>query len=124
MMVVLRPDQHTELVLKLRLDEGAVHIAAQCESGDIRQLSSNWNELQKSLASQGVRLGELESKTTPTGGGGHNGFHESAAEHRHGREAREEFAPEHPASHARRPQSGSRSARPAASRAARWEAWG
>lgn len=59
MAVVLRPDAHTEIFLKLKNQDGLVEVQARFERGDFNLLSSQWGQLQQSLGSQGVRLGAL-----------------------------------------------------------------
>ena len=60
--VVLKPDANTELFLHLKRHlGGGVEIQAQFERGDFTRLSAHWDELQSTLAAQGVRLSALEA---------------------------------------------------------------
>ena len=61
MSVVLRPDANTELFLQLNQREGGIEVQARVERGDAAGLNAEWGALQRSLATQGVRLGALEN---------------------------------------------------------------
>lgn len=54
--VVLRPDSHTELHLRIEVQDGAVHAELQVERGDSALLAPHWEDLDRRLADQGVRL--------------------------------------------------------------------
>lgn len=54
--VVLRPDSHTELHLRIKVQDGAVHAELQVERGDSALLAPHWEDLDRRLADQGVRL--------------------------------------------------------------------
>ncbi len=60
MLVVLKPDRHTEVALQLSLKDGVVEIAAQFKRGDFSGLNAMWGQLQQTLSAQGVRLGGLQ----------------------------------------------------------------
>ena len=74
--VVLKPDANTEILLRLEQRGGAVEIQARFERGDFQNFNAHWEELQRSLAGQGVRLSPLENSPfnsdasfhRPTGG--------------------------------------------------------
>ncbi len=53
---VLKPDANTEILLRLEQRGGAVEIQARFERGDFQNFNPHWEELQRSLAGQGVRL--------------------------------------------------------------------
>jgi hypothetical protein len=59
--VVLRPDEQTEIVLRLRVQDGQVQAHARCERGDFANLNSGWTDLQRSLLECGVKLDALSS---------------------------------------------------------------
>jgi hypothetical protein len=61
MSVVLKPDSNTEIYLRLNQHAGTVEVQARCERGDFQSLNAHWEELQRSLASQGVRVSPLEN---------------------------------------------------------------
>jgi len=61
--VVLTPDQHTEISLRLQWRDGKVEIFARCERGDYQSLNLQWTHLQSALAHQGVRLSHLTQPT-------------------------------------------------------------
>jgi hypothetical protein len=64
MDAVLRPDRGTEISLHLSLgDNGQVDVVARVERGSFEGLQAHWNELQSSLAQQGVRVGELHQSS-------------------------------------------------------------
>lgn len=65
MSVVLKPDGDTELHLQLRIDGGRVDVEARVQRGDSAALGGHWAQLQQNLASQGVRLGDLQPPPTP-----------------------------------------------------------
>lgn len=75
--VVLTPDQHTQISLRLQWRDGAVEAEARCQQGDFDAFRAQWPALQEALAHQGVRLAAL----TPThlvGWFGSSGFGQSA----------------------------------------------
>ncbi|MEK7675861.1 MAG: hypothetical protein AAB676_08530 [Verrucomicrobiota bacterium] len=59
---VLRPDENTELFLRLTQDKGQMAAFVRCERGDFSQLSRHWGELQESLARQHVQLAPLQER--------------------------------------------------------------
>ena len=89
MTVVLRPDSHTELSLQLSRREGVVEIKAQCERGDWGNLNAHWEELQKTLETKGIRLGQLETASLAAGDGSRGG----TSGFERGRAGREELSP-------------------------------
>jgi hypothetical protein len=60
MEVTVQPNPQTEVALRLRLDSGAVAVAAEFKRGDLAGLAAHWPELQASLSTQGIRLGPLQ----------------------------------------------------------------
>ncbi|MBI4324917.1 MAG: hypothetical protein HY674_06600 [Chloroflexi bacterium] len=60
---VLKPDENTELFLRLTQDKGQMAAFVRCERGDFSQLSRHWGELQESLARQNVQLAPLQERT-------------------------------------------------------------
>lgn len=64
--VVLTPDTKTQISLRLQWREGQVEVQARCDLGDYQSLSTQWPQLQASLANHGVRLSHL-SERAPTG---------------------------------------------------------
>jgi hypothetical protein len=60
MEVVIKPDAHTEVHLRLEQGAQGVEIEARIKKGDIEHLQSNWDQLQTSLHNQGIRLRPLE----------------------------------------------------------------
>ena len=60
MSVVLKPDTHLELHLQLRLEQGQVHVVAECKRGDVAALNQTWAHLQQNLSGQGIRLAPLQ----------------------------------------------------------------
>jgi hypothetical protein len=58
--VNLQPDRGTEITLHLSLNNGQVEVSARLQRGDLNLLDGHWSDLQRSLAQQGVRLGQLE----------------------------------------------------------------
>ncbi|MDX1952351.1 MAG: hypothetical protein SFY81_09200 [Verrucomicrobiota bacterium] len=63
MALVLRPDQDTELFIRLEIRHGIVEAHARCEKGDFNSLNGQWGQLQETLAGQGVRLADLSDTT-------------------------------------------------------------
>jgi hypothetical protein len=64
MSVVLKPDANLELHLQLRMDQGQIHVVAECKRGDATVLNENWGQLQQNLASQGIRVSALQDGNT------------------------------------------------------------
>jgi len=64
--VVLRPDAHTELHLRVETVNGKIQVQARCDRGDFALLEANWNTVQSTLAHQGIRVEPLQ-----TSGGTH-----------------------------------------------------
>jgi hypothetical protein len=58
--VNLRPDQSTEINLRLSVNNGQVEVAARLERGNFDSLNTHWADLQQSLAQQGIRIGQLD----------------------------------------------------------------
>jgi hypothetical protein len=78
--VVLTPDKHTQISLRLQWRDGAVEAQARCQQGDFDAFRAQWPALQEALAHQGVRLAAL-IPTAPThlaGWFGSSGFGQSA----------------------------------------------
>jgi hypothetical protein len=59
--VVLKPDRETEIFVRVTVEDGKMQAYARCDRGDIEGLTAEWGLLQKSLATQGVNLGSLNS---------------------------------------------------------------
>ena len=57
--VNLKPDRNTEISLQLSIHHGQVEVIARLERGHLETLQANWQDLQQTLAQQGVRLGRL-----------------------------------------------------------------
>jgi hypothetical protein len=64
--VVLRPDAQTEILLRLRVEDGCVEAHARCNRGNVEALNAQWGQLQQALSACGVRLSAL---ATPVGTG-------------------------------------------------------
>jgi hypothetical protein len=62
--VILRPDGQTEIMLNVRLQDGAVEAHARCNRGDFEMLNSQWSQLQQTLSACGVKLAPLNPPTT------------------------------------------------------------
>lgn len=62
--VVLTPDAKTQISLRLQWREGQVEVQARCDFGDYNSLNTQWQQLQTSMASHGVRLSHLSERTT------------------------------------------------------------
>ena len=60
MSVVLKPDPQTEVCLHLSIHQGVVEVETQFKRGDFAALNAQWDQLQKSLSSQGIRVGPLQ----------------------------------------------------------------
>lgn len=60
MSVVLKPDPQTEVCLHLSIHQGVVEVETQFKRGDFTALNAQWDQLQKSLSSQGIRVGPLQ----------------------------------------------------------------
>lgn len=54
--VVLKPDAGTELILRVEMRDGALSAQLHFSHGDRAGLDQHWDELQRRLAGQGVRL--------------------------------------------------------------------
>lgn len=65
MALVLRPDQSTELFLKLKNIDGMVTVHVRMEHGDFNKLNVHWPQLQEGLTILGVRLAKLEMVGRP-----------------------------------------------------------
>jgi hypothetical protein len=63
--VVLKPDAHTELFLQFTQRDGQLEAYVRCERGDFGNLSTQWQQLQDSLALQNVRLLPLKEGLLP-----------------------------------------------------------
>jgi hypothetical protein len=74
MSVIVRPDSRTEVHLFLAMANGQVSVEAKVSNGDLPQLQAQWNDLQQSLAQQGIRLKPLEDTSVrhDAGQGGAN----------------------------------------------------
>lgn len=74
-IVRIRPDQNTELNLRLQLQNNQLVIQARLDSGRSDLIAPRWNELQQVLAARGVQLQPLESGSENTQGQSqtHNG---------------------------------------------------
>lgn len=59
MVVVLKPDRETELVLHVNRMQGQLEAVIRMERGDFSGLSQQWNQLQESLSKQNIRLAPL-----------------------------------------------------------------
>jgi hypothetical protein len=66
MSVVLKPDTQVELHLQLRMEQGQVHVVAECKRGDIATLNESWGQLQQNLAGQGIRVSALQDGSGTT----------------------------------------------------------
>ncbi len=64
--VVLKPDRDTEIFMRVTIEDGRMHAYARCDRGDIGALNAEWGSLQKSLASQGVELSDLNGRLATT----------------------------------------------------------
>lgn len=62
--VVLTPDAKTQISLRLQWRDGQVEVQARCDFGDYNSLNTQWQQLQSSMASHGVRLSHLSERTT------------------------------------------------------------
>jgi hypothetical protein len=60
-VVRIRPDQETELNLRLKMQENQLVIHAKLENGNWDALAPSWRDLQAHLANRGVQLQPLES---------------------------------------------------------------
>ena len=60
MAVVLKPDANTEIFLHLAMRNGQVDVQARFERGDFSAISGQWQQLQQTMAQQGVRLSPLQ----------------------------------------------------------------
>ncbi len=58
--VVLKPDGGTELLLRVEMRDGALSAQLHFQRGDRGALDQHWDELQRRLAEQGVRLSRAE----------------------------------------------------------------
>ncbi len=59
--VVLKPDQHTEMVLQLhRHPDGPIEATLRCDPDVSRRFQGHWTQLQDSLAQMNVRLQPLQ----------------------------------------------------------------
>jgi len=66
MMVVLRADSDTQIAVQLVRVADVIEVKARIERGDLPGLTNRWSELQQSLAAQGIRLHDFESKPRQT----------------------------------------------------------
>lgn len=85
--VVLTPDQHTQISLRLHWRDGIMEAQARCEQGDFLAFRAQWPVLQEALAQQGVRLSSLtqETQANSTGWFGFSSFGQSPrGGHSHG----------------------------------------
>lgn len=79
MALVLRPDQNTELFLKLKNIDGMVTVHVRLEHGDFNKLNVHWPQLQEGLTILGVRLAKLEMVGQSTAHSDPNPFAEQPA---------------------------------------------
>ena len=116
--VVLKPDANTEILLRLEQRGGGVEIQARFERGDFQNVNNHWEELQRSLAGQGVRLSPLENASFNSEASFHGpagGFRQSRDDQSLPSLARE-ASTEPPPARRVKPQ-------PSASGSRRWESW-
>jgi hypothetical protein len=57
--VVLKPDNTTEISLRLTVANGVVQAHARCERGDFDLLNAHWREVQQAMSVKGVALAPL-----------------------------------------------------------------
>jgi hypothetical protein len=116
--VVLKPDANTEILLRLEQRGGAVEIQARFERGDFQNFNAHWEELQRSLAGQGVRLSPLENSPFNSDAS----FHGPTGGFRHPRDDQPVLSPARKAS-TEPPPARRVKPQPSASVSRRWESW-
>jgi hypothetical protein len=72
--MVLSPDQNTQLLLHVKMQQGHLQAQVVVQRGDFTTLRGDWGQLQGKLAGQGVRLAPLASSSgnSPTFTGGNH----------------------------------------------------
>ena len=60
--VVLTPDAKTQISLRLQWRDGQVAAQARCDLGNYQALTTQWPQLQATLASRGVQLSHLSER--------------------------------------------------------------
>jgi len=66
-VVRIRPDQETELNLRLKMQENQLVIHAKLENGNWETLAPSWRDLQAHLANRGIQLQPLENSGDRSG---------------------------------------------------------
>lgn len=61
---VVRPDEQTEILLRITWRDGRAEVQAELRRGDSAALGDRWRELQERLGHQGVKLHSLLADTT------------------------------------------------------------
>jgi hypothetical protein len=64
--LVVQPDQETRLAVHIKLQNGRYEAVAILEQGNYSQLGAEWEQLQRRLSDQGVRLAPLVSNLNHT----------------------------------------------------------
>jgi hypothetical protein len=62
--VVLRPDAQTQIHLSVERVNGQVQVQARCDRGDVSILEAHWQDIQNSLAAQGIRVEPLQHSSS------------------------------------------------------------
>lgn len=96
MAVSLKPDANTEILLHLRNRDGVVEVHARFERGDYQVLNGQWEQLQSSLASQGIRVGPLIEAHPHLPLNPQSGFADGSRQQSQGRERGREESPASP----------------------------
>ena len=91
--VVLRPDAQTELRLRVEKVDGQVQVQVRCDRGDFAGLGAHWNNIQNSLAAQGIRVEPLQPANTAHFHQGSSSHSQQFAEHQSQSGARDERRP-------------------------------
>lgn len=63
MQVMIRPDANTALTLTLQQSESNILVAAKMDQSTSNLLKPHWEEIQRDLSQQGIRLGDPELET-------------------------------------------------------------
>jgi hypothetical protein len=67
----IRPDDHTEICLRVTWQDGTAEIQAELPRGDATSLTARWQELQDRLTLHGIRLGSLQTGSSTAGSNHH-----------------------------------------------------
>jgi hypothetical protein len=82
LVVTVKPDGKTDLVLHLEMNASGIQVQVQCRPELADQLAPKWEQLQQSMAGQGIHVAALNENSARMGSGGSQNW-ESSTNFRH-----------------------------------------